>query len=292
MDYKKAIEEIILRRKNDLLKAEADILSALRENDLLHKLDTQVRSLLMTKRRGESIDEEALLQLTSKRDKMLAQLGLSGTPAPRCNKCGDTGRADGKVCSCVISMVAATDTPEYTFEDSDLSVFAKNDRDRMEKAYAAMLGFCDKFPNTNIKNLLLLGKTGTGKSYLASCVANRLESKGYSVLFISAFGFLNRCLKYHTAPMDEKLSYLSPLLDCDLLIIDDLGTESMLKNVTVEYLYSVFSERIRLKKHIMITTNLDQESLASRYGERVYSRMCDKRLSMWAVLAESDVRKT
>ncbi|MCL2675693.1 MAG: ATP-binding protein [Firmicutes bacterium] len=295
MNYKKAIEEIQLRRKNDLLFNEQRIISAMRENADLRALDVQIRGLERDERAngdsGAGKQTKKLETLKKQRSEMFAQMSIHENVPYTCPKCGDTGLIDGKICPCVISMSSISENPQHTFADSDLNVFAPSDRERAEKTYRALLAFCEKFPDTNTKNLILVGKTGTGKTFLASCVAARLEERGFSALFTSAFGFVNRMLRYHTAPVDEKLDYLLPLIDCDLLIIDDLGTESVLKNVTVEYLYNVLNERMRLARHTLITTNLDQEALAARYGERIVSRLCDKRLSVTVVPAEHDLRR-
>ena len=102
--------------------------------------------------------------------------------------------------------------------------------------------FCEVFPDTT-KNIIISGTVGTGKSYLAGCVANDLLKKGYNVVFITAIELNAILLKYHTAPIDEKSLYLEVLTDCDLLIIDDLGTEPIYQNVTSEYLLTILSER-------------------------------------------------
>lgn len=291
MEYKKAIDYIKKRRKNDILINEARLLDALRQNPELHNLDVEIRSLELNKRAGILIDESKLNELKTKRDNYLKKLGISLETPFRCKFCKDTGITENKPCSCVISLVTPSYSPDCSFENSDISIFDDNDRPRVEKVYSVMKDFCKSFPQTKAKNIILLGRAGTGKTYLAACISNELLMAGFSVVFVSAFGFVNQMLKYHTAPVEEKLSYIMPMIDCDLLVIDDLGTENILRNVTIEYLYNVLNERIRLKKHNIITTNLDQEGLANRYGERIFSRLCDKRSSSWIVLAEKDVRK-
>lgn len=70
--------------------------------------------------------------------------------------------------------------------------------------------------------------------------------------------------------MEEKLQYLEPLIDCDLLIIDDLGTEPLYRNVSGEYLYTIINERKITKKHTLISTNLSLDDILNRYGERIF----------------------
>lgn len=97
-----------------------------------------------------------------------------------------------------------------------------------------------------------MGKCGSGKTFAASCMAKAISDKGYSVIMLSSFAFANRMLKYHVALSSEKLQYLEPLLDCDLLVIDDLGSENIIKNVTVEYLFHVINERMSAKNILLL----------------------------------------
>ena len=82
----------------------------------------------------------------------------------------------------------------------------------------------------------------------------------------------------------------SPYLDCDLLAIDDLGTEAIYKNVTLEYLYMVINERQIAGKHTLITSNLSVNRLAERYGERIASRILDKKTCYAAEFSGKDIR--
>ena len=135
-----------------------------------------------------------------------------------------------------------------------------------------------------------MGKCGSGKTFLASCIASALSKNGFSVIMLSSFAFVNRMLKYHTTFDEDKLAYLEPLIDCDLLIIDDLGSENIFKNVTVEYLFHVVNERMNAGKHTVFTTNLDDDMIRTRYGERTYSRLFGSRQSAGFALSDKDLR--
>ena len=115
--------------------------------------------------------------------------------------------------------------------------------------------------------------------------------RGMSVMAVTAFAANDRFLKYHTTFDENKSAYLDTMLDCALLVIDDLGTESILKNVTLEYLYQLVNERNTRGKLTLITTNLFPDNILSRYGERIYSRLFDKSLSFTAYLTGKDIRK-
>ena len=211
-----------------------------------------------------------------------------------CEKCGDSGIFEGYYCECVKKRMAKesinSPIPPFTFEESDLSLFRK-DKELAERAYETMRIFCAKFPHTKNVNLLFIGNAGTGKTFLASCVANELERQGRNVLFLSAFRFNDICLKYHTSFDNARTDGLNAVIDAELLVIDDLGTESILKNVTKEYLYTVISERMNAGRHTIITTNLNESMLEARYGERIVSRLFTTRACLTLALTGEDLRR-
>ena len=95
------------------------------------------------------------------------------------------------------------------------------------------------------------------------------------MIFLTAVKANDLFLKYHTSDQADRKLVFSLLTDCDLLIIDDLGTEPVLRNVTVEYLTSILSERLTNKNPFIITTNLTPEEMIKRYTERLVSRLSD-----------------
>ena len=156
--------------------------------------------------------------------------------------------------------------------------------------YRLMKEYCKKFPDVRYKNILITGGTGVGKSCLASAICNELISRGYSALFLTAFEFNALMLKYHTSPSRERDGLMDDILECDFLVLDDLGTEPLIRNVTAEYLYYVVSLRQNGGKHTMYSTNLDLESLLSRYGERLFSRITNKENTLCRRIEGDDVR--
>ena len=148
----------------------------------------------------------------------------------------------------------------------------------------------DKFPENKAKTILITGATGVGKTFLSQCIAKQIIDKGYLVSFVTAFGMNNILLKYHTTFNSEKNSYLDMLFDPDVLIIDDLGSEPILRNITIEYLYLILSERVRKNKSTIITTNLDLNDILARYGERVFSRIVNKQSSLITKIQGDDLR--
>ena len=180
--------------------------------------------------------------------------------------------------------------PAFTFADDRSLQMDCSQSDTLVKLYDVMKRFCDKFDDSRIKFILLCGQAGTGKSSLAYATANELISRGHSVCCMSAFDFNNALLKYHTSRLVDRASVMEPLTDSDFLVIDDLGSETVLRNVTLEYLYNIVESRVNHGKRTMITTNLSLEELMARYGERTVSRMTNKSYSLTRELSGEDLR--
>ena len=133
-------------------------------------------------------------------------------------------------------------------------------------------GFIEDFPSA--RNLLFYGDTGVGKTYLTHCIAKALLDKGYSVLYLTAIDLFDIFSKY-AFDNDNEADYreaFSQILDCDLLIIDDLGTE-LANSFTNSRLFYCINERIILEHSTIISTNLDLQGLMNAYSERIFSRI-------------------
>jgi DNA replication protein DnaC len=204
-------------------------------------------------------------------------------PDYKCKKCGDTGYRKGIACVCLKQEINNIIISEYgtnlsdfkSFEDTDLEsnpVF----KDSLADKYEKIQKYCCNFPDTKYKTHIFTGFSGTGKTYLASCAAKKVMERGYTVIFLTAFRLNEIFLKYHTDFKGEGASCMDNLYTCDFLVIDDLGTENTFKNVTAEYLLSLFSERFSSGRHTLITTNLDGEQIRLKYDDRIYSRLMDK----------------
>ena len=141
--------------------------------------------------------------------------------------------------------------------------------------------YADGFPDTEYRNLLLTGPGGLGKTFLLNCVFERVTSRGFSAVRITAFRMFEAMRQQHVGN-DDKYDGFSALIEVPLLLIDDLGTEPMMRNITIEYLFTLLNERIAAKRHTVVATNLTPLQLKERYGERVASRLLDK--SLWAAV--------
>jgi DNA replication protein DnaC len=124
-----------------------------------------------------------------------------------------------------------------------------------------------------------MGNTGVGKTFLANCIAKELLDRGYTVIYLTAFRLFD-ILEKNKFGRDEETAYTASnqfeyILDCDLLIIDDLGTE-LNNSFTSSQLYLIINERLLKQKSTIISTNLSYDNINANYGERVYSRLISK----------------
>ena len=211
-----------------------------------------------------------------------------------CSACRDTGRLkDGNRCKCFKKLVCKLTLEKLGLEKKKLPTFKKagyKDLNNLQKIYDKMSVYCEKFPNTD-KNIVIAGSVGTGKSYLAGCIASELISRDFNVVYLSACELNSILLKYHVSPIDEKGAYLDLLTNCDLLVIDDLGSEPIYKNVTEEYLLMIITERMTKFNPFIITTNLEQSELLDRYGDRTLSRLNDKKKGVFIQIKGEDLRR-
>lgn len=286
---KQAKSTIAARKAKAEAIAETNYTKAL-ENVAFKTNESNIANLTMTIARLEMDNkntdtENALLAtLNKERIRILKNIGLTSSdivPNYSCKKCNDTGIVNGKFCKCLESEInnilmkdisGAVDK-SHTFESCSSKFLADNN---LEKTYKIMQEWVKKYPESKYKNIVLLGNPGTGKTYLTDCIANGLISKHEVVNFVTAFNLNNSMLNYHTTFDDSKGSIIEPFLNCPVLIIDDLGTEPILKNITKEYLYLIVNERIINNKCTIISSNLTPNEIIDRYGERIYSRLFNK----------------
>ncbi|HEY8424261.1 MAG TPA: ATP-binding protein [Clostridia bacterium] len=299
MILKEVLNELADKRSLAQTYAEYNYLKAL-EHQEFYNIEKKFReyNYLCAKNPEPELIQE-LEKIKNERESILKKLGLDISVKFSCERCQDTGFLDGKPCLCVKRKVARKvadmcGIPENIkcgFENCDFDVFKDpKQKELMKQTYEKMKEYCVKFPNTNFNSIVFSGGTGTGKTYLISCIAAELASLGFDVFFTTAFGLNNLFLKGHTAGPEDKLQYLEPVLECDLLLIDDLGTEPIYRNVTQEYLLNVINQRKSEKKHTLITTNLSLDDIFERYGERIFSRLNNKTDSLFLYFRGKDVR--
>lgn len=240
---------------------------------------------------GENVEnemKEALKRLSEKKDDCLLKHGVSQKdfePRRACRICGDTGVVNGEFCSCFKARVIEENfnssnignTLDYqSFENFDLNFYPDEKvekypctpRENMKRNLAVCKSFADKFDSVK-KSLLLIGGTGLGKTYLSTCVAKQLLMSGKSVIYISAVDFFKRIEK---SRFDETDSDIKMFESCDLLIIDDLGTEAPSVYTTAVF-SDILDKRWRSAKKLIISSNNRITDFEKLYGQRVFSRL-------------------
>lgn len=214
-----------------------------------------------------------------------------------CPLCQDTGyiteNYNTKMCNCLRQQIynmeynkSSTTSLENNNFSNFLSTVYSEDVDRekyksdisprqnIEKIKNAAIDFIDKFDDPVQNNLLFTGNTGLGKTFLSGCIANELMKAGKNVLYQTAPVMLDTIIEYRFGKTDD--SIYKSILDVDLLIIDDLGTESM-NSMKYTELFNVINTRLlgqnnKVTKTI-ISTNLDIQNMFKTYDERIVSRL-------------------
>ena len=217
-------------------------------------------------------------------------------PVYTCKDCRDTGWIGNRHCHCfekeMISLFytqsgLAQILKEENFDTFDLSYYPtglidektkKSSREIMTDALSTCRVFTREFGRgTGNDNLLLTGAAGLGKTFLTHCIAKELIDKGHSVIYYSAGELFRLIADSRFGRMreeDEERSDEEYLYGCDLLIIDDLGTE--LTNTFVgTALFELLNERISRRKGIVISTNLPLQEIGMIYSERISSRLVE-----------------
>ena len=222
-----------------------------------------------------------------------------------CNICGDTGYigdSEKRYCSCVIAA-AAQDMLEgsninnfETIENFDFSLFDDSDivhgsmtqQQLMKMTYDNVVSWINAFPTSKKTQLLILGDVGLGKSYYLNAIAYDIVKKGFSAMMVTSFA-INEAAFDEIKKSDS--SALNMMRNVDLLLIDDLGSEQVLNNITCPTFFNVLNERVRRNKSTIVSSNLNPEKIEERYGSRVYSRLTDKHRTNIIVLKGKDIRQ-
>ena len=239
--------------------------------------------------------QEAMDTITSLKREKEVLLETSGFPQDyfepiyTCKACKDTGYVDGEKCRCfkqkIINVVYSQSNINEILERENFSTFSYkyySDEDinpvtklssleTAKRAVAESKHFIEDFDNKP-KNILFYGDTGVGKTFLSNCIAKELLEKGYSVIYFTAFQFFDILSKGVFQKDADAITAHQNIYDCDLLIIDDLGTE-FANAFTSSQLFLCVNERILRNKSTIISTNLNMSDLAEMYSERVPSRI-------------------
>ena len=267
----------------------------------LSKIDNDIASLSSDalNRSFNGTDQSAVIseaadrirQLVSRKKDLLRQHGFSETdlsPHYECPDCKDTGFINNQECHCLKKKISDLIYDQYRisaglnkFNFSDFSIdYYTDDLDPIYQKSGISLArtalrtskeFVKKIENKEkVNSILLFGDTGTGKTFLSNCIANELLKNGKTVVYFTAIDFFNRLREISFS--DSASENSQRLLDTDLIIIDDLGTENI-SAFTTSQLFNVINKRIIKEQPLVISTNLKINEIKEQYSERIYSRI-------------------
>ncbi len=203
-------------------------------------------------------------------------------PVYSCPDCQDTGYRNREKCHCFrqaeISLLYEQSGIQDLLKQNNFSLlsyeyYTGEALALFQNAVKTSRNFIKNF-NSDYHNLFFYGTVGTGKSFLSCCVAKELMDQGYSVIYFGATGLFDLLsdAAFHTKNRDERQNAYADLYRCDLLIIDDLGTE-LTNQFTSSQLFSLLNERHLGKKSTLISTNFTLAQLRDRYSDRIFSRI-------------------
>lgn len=228
---------------------------------------------------------EKNLALQQEQAALLQQAGLTENalePQFSCSACSDTGFIDGKMCTCLKHLMReqayrqlndAAPLSDCTFDNFSLHYYSGDDTayTRMEKILRLCKNYAADF-SLQSPNLLMQGGTGLGKTHLSLAIAHYAIEKGFGVIYCSAQNMVSNLEKERFGTDKTGADTSAMLIQCDLLIIDDLGTEFSTSFVT-SAVYYIINSRLTAHRPTIISTNLSMQELENRYTERFASRL-------------------
>lgn len=236
------------------------------------------------------------LDLSMRKVELLTEHGYPSNylmPSYQCVDCKDTGYLDNhEKCHCfkqaIVNLLYAQSNVKEIMTYENFSAFSYDFYSNsyveettnltplanMKRVVSTCMDYIKNF-DSNYTNLLLYGNAGVGKTFLANCIAKELLDRSHTVIYLTAFQLFDILEKNKFSKESDKQEYSEQfeyILDCDLLIIDDLGTELNNTFVTSQ-LYLCINERHLRKRSTIISTNLSWDNLNSNYSERIFSRI-------------------
>lgn len=197
-----------------------------------------------------------------------------------CPDCQDTGYIGRRKCRCFqkeeIQLLYSSSRLDTVLAEENFSKLSFDVYDEEQQAsMPPIIHICRNFVQTfdrDFRNLLFYGPVGTGKTFLSNCIAKELLDSGHSVIYFTAFQLFEHFSASASADAGEFIHRHEALLNSDLLILDDIGTE-MANTFTVSKLFQILNERALRRKSTLISTNLSPKDFRDIYSERVFSRI-------------------
>lgn len=322
MAYKREIfekaQEILDRRKNQAEAKNTAVMMMFEnteplykeyKNEMISSVKEVVKAINMSpEKAAEFIEQQKIRNLTAQQNvkKLLEKHGLPEDYLEvkyTCPECEDTGIVGTRLCSCHIELLkelayeeAGKNSPLRicTFDDFKLSYYSDKAPTKKEPSprekMADILEYCKAYAysfDTNSQSVLMLGQTGLGKTHLSLAITGKVIEKGYSVLYNSAQNFF-RELQNERFGKSGSSAFENMMLECDLLVIDDLGAEFS-TSFTIAALYNIVNTRINTGLPTIISTNLTLPEIEKQYLNRISSRL----IGEYAILhfEGSDIRQ-
>jgi DNA replication protein DnaC len=292
------------RRLNNRYEQEQRIKEVYAAIPELSKLDASIAALTMERANASLGSEEStagsieeytrsIEAIANRKTALLMQHGYDPSCLELsydCPLCRDTGFIDGAKCSCfhraetelfyAQSNNKNLNTNE-TFENFRFDYYSSTLVDPASQTssltsitgiYNTCLGFAKDFTPYNGKNLLFYGESGLGKTYLTNCIAGKVIESGFSVIYLTATELFDVFAKNAYGRDNGSYERIDDIMKCDLLIIDDLGTE-VTNSFTNSKLFYCINDRILRKASTIISTNLSLNQLYEQYSDRIFSRI-------------------
>lgn len=200
-----------------------------------------------------------------------------------CDKCGDTGVVDYRMCAClkeklIMAGLESSGMQELirsqTFENFDLSYYSGEALARMKTILDIAKQYAQGFEAGKSGNIIMMGNTGLGKTHISSAMGGVIIKKGNDVYYTGAVEMLSEFEddRFGYDRSEEASEKLDKYFSCDLLIIDDLGTE-LINQFSTSCLYNIINSRLIRKKSTIINTNFTRDELRKKYQDRITSRI-------------------
>ena len=295
-DLKKSHNKRILKEREEEIYTKIPAMKEIEDEIITNSMEAAKLSIL-----GDDSALERLKETTKELSDCKKQLLVSnGYPADylapiySCKDCKDSGYINNEKCHCfkqaIVNMLFSQDTVKEIIKDENFSNFrldyyskdivneltGLSPYENMRRILSKCKYYMDHF-ETEYQNLLIYGNAGVGKTFLANSIANELIRKAVTVIYLTSYQLFdlfekNKFQKNPDTSSPEGRLNEDFIYECDLLIIDDLGTEFNNSFVSSQ-LYNCINERHLKKKSTIISTNLSLEELSVTYSERIYSRL-------------------
>ena len=276
------------------------LMSGLRRGILTDRKDSEANVLL----------PDTMMSFNQKIATALQKGGLDPDilqPVYTCLLCRDEGylyEPSRRMCACfekefnrrVIDELGLAKIDPQTFERFNEELFSiesiepygVSQRQMISYNRNICLEFADSFPNTTVRGILFMGNSGLGKTFLLQAIAHRVAERGFLPLYISAYRLFEITRK---AYFENDSEQMARLINAPLLLIDDLGTEPLMANITITQLFNLLNERQMARQHTVISSNFTISALKERYTERIASRLLDERNCIQLTFIGEDIRR-